>query len=348
MTEYSNLLDTFKARFQTMAEYNNLLDALIARCQKSVQSPNNSSGTPTVVPPPPPIFGDLPAKTCAPAAYSASKVSPAAIVPDSNVNQDVPPAANATRSAISRKLSPVAIDPPPFVPSLQQSSSTSSSTCALPENYKATTPIAPGVRIPKTQVQPDKEIDMHYKDLPQRAMKKELRRRGLLIGGLNAELSKRLEKDDEFQARARTAEDYDTMNPKQIYSLCVRRSLPSIGADSLLRDRLKAHDRRAYGIDAVRPEISPSIQPSWPISGPGNKGSRDTLQEKRRMPTLKDQSSGGTEMAKTMGQTAETMNPTNPEERAADKPKIGMLRGQNIPQACDESRKKKVRSTPIN
>ena len=169
-----------------MADYNNPLDALIARCQKSVQNSNNSSGTPTVVPSPSPILGDLPAKTSAPAAYSANKVSPAAIVHDSNVNQDVPPTTNATRSAISRKLSPVAIDPPPFVPSLQQSSSTSSSACALPENYKTTTPIAPGVPIPKTQVQPDKEIDMRYKDIRQRTMMKEVRRLGLLIGCLNA------------------------------------------------------------------------------------------------------------------------------------------------------------------
>ena len=354
MTEYSNLLDAFRARFHTMADYNNPLDALIARCQKSVQGsdvqPHNSSRSPTVVPPPPPpsILGDVPAKANAAAADSASKVSPVASVPHSNVNEVVPPAANATRSPISRNLSPVAIDPPPFVPLSPSSVSSSSTACTLQKAYKPTTPIAHEVPIHETKSKPDKEIYMRYKDLPQRTMKKELKRRGLLVGGLNAELSKRLEKDDEFQAKARTAEDYDTMDPKHIYSLCARRSLPSKGADSLLRDRLKAHDKRAYGIDAAEPKISPSILPIWPVSGPGNKDSREMLQEKRRVPTLKDTSSRGTEMAKTMGQTAETMNPANPGERAVRKPKTGMLPGQNIPQACNQCRKKNVRNIPPN
>ena len=91
---------------------------------------------------------------------------------------------------------------------------------------------------------PGQENRLCYEKMPWRTMSNELSRRGLICGGTHAELVKRLESDDEFQAETRTAVDYDKMDPKDLSSLCIRRSLPSQGTDLLLRNRLKAHDER--------------------------------------------------------------------------------------------------------
>ena len=93
---------------------------------------------------------------------------------------------------------------------------------------------------------PDKTSLLRYKNMPQTVMSEELKRRGLKSGGPNLDLVKRLEQDDAFQATPRTAENYDTMDPKYIQSLCVTRSISSQGETSVLRDRLKAHDKREY------------------------------------------------------------------------------------------------------
>ena len=142
------------------------------------------------------------------------------------------------------------VAPPPFVPLSQSSMVNLATACPSQNNPNPTLPI--GNAVPGQQ--------MHYRHMGQRPLKKELKKRGLLCGGLLADIVKRLEKDDKFQASVRTAEDYDTMNSKDMRALCVSRSIPIDGTDTLRRDRLKAHDKRG--------------------SAPGDKGGRQMLEEK--------------------------------------------------------------------
>ena len=183
---------------------------------------------------------------------------------------------------------------------------------------------------------------MCYRDLSQRTMKKELRRRGLVCGGLNADLIKRLEKDDIFQAKARTAEDYNTMDPEDVHSLCVRRSIPSNGTNSMLRDRLKAYDERRFGIEAPGPRLRPLIPPSGLVPALAVKGSREMLEEEPLVPSLKDKSTRMTRIAETIGQAAETVTPAIPKDYVGFKPTTGMLPGRNIHKVGDGCHKSKV------
>lgn len=176
---------------------------------------------------------------------------------------------------------------------------------------------------------------MSYKYLPQGTLKKELKRRGLKCGGMNADLIKRLEKDDMFQAEARTVEDYNTMNPEDVHSLCVRRSLPSNGPDSLRRERLKAYDERRFGREVPGLRLRPGILPSGPVSALPNKDSREILDEKSLVPTGKDKPTQLTRRVEMIGQAAETVTSAMPKDDNELKPTSSMLPAQNICKAGD-------------
>ena len=295
---------------------------------------------------PPPILGDLPATASAPTAYTFSNSPSAAVFHHPDANHNVPPAANVPRSAISRDLALVATNPPPSVSSLQSPIATSYSAYAAQDAQKNTNPVghaAPREEMTKDQIktEPDQDVHLRYRDLPQRIMKKELKRRGLLCGGPNADLARRLEEDDKFQAEARTAEDYDTMSSKDIYNLCRRRSIPSMGTDSELRDRLKTHDKRKHGIEAAEPRLYPLIFPSWPVPNLETHKSHGRLEEKPLMPTVKDEPIRATEIAETIEQTAGIVTPAIHKDNAKSKSINGLLPTQAI-HAGNGYRKSKV------
>ena len=177
---------------------------------------------------------------------------------------------------------------------------------------------------------------MRYRDL---AIKKELKRRGL---GLIAELAKRLEEDDKFQAKATSAEDYDTMSPRDIYSPYIRRSVATNDTDSILKDRLKAHDRRKYGIEAPGSRLSPMSLPSGPVSALDNKGSREVPNKRPLVPTVMNTPTLVTEKAETIGQTAKIVTPVIPNDYVVLEPIHHTLPGHNIHKACNECRRSKV------
>ena len=183
---------------------------------------------------------------------------------------------------------------------------------------------------------------MSYKYMPQRTLKKELKTRGLKCGGMNADLIKRLEKDDMLQAEARTVEDYNTMNPEDVHSLCVRRSLPSNGPDSLRRERLKAYDERRFGIEVPRLRLRPGIMPSGPVPALANKHSREMLDEKPLVPSGKDKPTMLTRRAEIIRQAAETVTFATPKDDVGSKPTPSMVPGQNIHKAGDGCRKSVV------
>lgn len=177
-------------------------------------------------------------------------------------------------------------------------------------------------------------------------MRKELKARGLLCHGPNADLVKRLEKDDIFQATPRTAENYDTVNPKDIHNLCVRRSIPSQGTISSLEDRLEAHDRREIGIEDAVPSFIPLTVSSGPLPALEVKASQEMLEEEPLVRTVKDEPSSVTEVVKMFEETAETVALTKPIQSMECKPMFGMLLGQNIHRACSECRSSHVSSIP--
>lgn len=182
-----------------------------------------------------------------------------------------------------------------------------------------------------------KDNHMSYKYLPQRTLKKELKTRGLKCGGLNAELIKRLEKDDLLQAKARTAKNYDTMNPEDVRSLCVRRSLPSNGPDSLRRERLKAYDERISGIEVpgLRLRLRLGKLPSGPVPTLPNKVSRGTLDRDPLVPTSKDKLTQLTRMTKCIRQVVKAVTSVVPKDDVGSKPTPNMLPGQNLRNAGD-------------
>ena len=188
--------------------------------------------------------------------------------------------------------------------------------------------------------EPDKASLVRYKNMPQRAMRNELKRRGLYSYGPNPYLVKRLEQDDEFQAKPRTGENYDTMDTKDIHSLCAKRFIPSQGTTSLLRDRLKAHDKRENKRHPIVPRLSPSMSPSGHLPGLEIKASTKMLDEKQPLVlTRKDEPVSGREKAKAVGETLAAAKPKN------SKTMHNMLPG-NIHKACRDCRQNHVCSLP--
>ena len=326
-----------------MRDSKNGLEKLIAPCQRSVQCPccplHSPFGQklPTVVPSPP-----IPRATIDPAAV---------IVPCSDVKQNLSPTAHATCSTISRNTLPRANSCPPVVLSLQPPIATSLTAYTSRETPEPSTPIDHTTAGQKSRkdgikIQTDSEIHIRYRDVPWRTLHNEVKRRGLLIAGTQAELTKRLEKDDEFQANLRTAEDYDTMDPTNVYRLCVLRSVPSNGTDSLLRDRLKAHDKRRYEIESTGPRSSSSVMPSGPISVVDYKGCQDTLKEKLLVSAVKNISTRTIEVAETIGQATEMVTRAIAKEHVGINPIKGMLPSRNIHEAYSDCRKSKVCKKP--
>ena len=304
---------------------------------------------PQGIAPRPCVSRDLPATAAATAAFTSSNVTPTDTAsrphapqklpppiaaprleaprdlppaPHPTVNKKVPPATTAPRSAISRVLSPGATAPSPFVPLFQLPIATSISACASQKTLEPTIPtghVGPRQDIGEGCIkeESDKGLRTHYKNMYQDAMRKELKARGLLCHGPNADLVKRLEQDDGFQAKPRTAENYDTMSPEAIHSLCVRRSIPSNGTISSLKDRLKAHDKRESSLDAATPGISPLSIPSGRFSALEVKNNKEMLEEKPLVPTVKEEPAAVTETTDPVDDL-----PSNVRERSLSKTDI--------------------------
>ena len=176
-------------------------------------------------------------------------------------------------------------------------------------------------------------------DTSRSAMNKALKRRGL---GLIAELAKRLGEDDKFQTKARTAADYDTMSPRDIDSLCIRRSVATNDTESILKGRLKAHDRRKYGTEVPGSRLDPILLPGGPVSALDNEGSREVLNKTPLVPTVMNTPTLVTDKAETIGQAAKIVKPTIPEDYVGLEPIHGTLPGHNIHKACNDCRRSKV------
>lgn len=171
------------------------------------------------------------------------------------------------------------------------------------------------------------------------AMKKELKRRGL---GLIADLAKRLEEDDRFQARARSANDYDMMSPRNIHSPSTHRSVATDDTDSLLKGGLQAQDKRQYGSTAPGSRLSPVPLPIGPVSVLDNKGSREMFDKRLLVPAVMNTPTLVTDEAETIGQTATVVTPIIPKDYAQLEPVYSTLPGHNIHKACNACRKSKV------
>lgn len=274
-----------------------------------------------------------------------------AVDPHTIVNKKVLPAVTAPRSAISGNPSPAATAPSPFVPLFPLPIASSISACDLQNNHESTGPIGHAEARQDTSKGcinglPEKRLRLRYQNLSQDAMRKELKARGLICHGQNADLVKRLERDDEFQAKPRTAENYDKMNSKDIRSLCFRRFIPSHGTTSSLRGRLKAHDNRINGRGAAVPGLSPLIVPSGPLSTPELKGSREVLEEKPLVQTVNDGSASMIETTERSGETAEKVALAQPLKSVVFKPMNFIEPRQTIHKACSECRKSKVGGAP--
>ena len=132
------------------------------------------------------------------------------------------------------------------------------------------------------------------------------------------------------------------MNPEDIHSLCIRRSISSNGTDLELRDRLKTHDNRRYGFEAAEPGLNPLILPSRPLSPQEDNDSREMREERRLTPGVKNKPMGVTETAETSEQTPERGTPAISEDFVGFNPINGTLPGQNIHQECNACGKSKV------
>lgn len=307
---------------------------------------------PPTTAPQPCISGDLPATATAATVYtprysSSSAVTPrpsvskdpppAETAPHPDVNKNVPPAADAPPSAIPRNLLPAATTPSPFVPLFQLPIATSGSAYALQTSNEPETPIRhveakEDPRKDYTKEEQGKGFYARYKNMPQSAMREELKSRGLLCHGRNVDLVKRLEQDDSFQTKPRTAENYDTMDSSDIFDLCVRRFIPSQGTLPLLRARLKGHDKRVNRKKAAVPRPSLVTVPSEPPSA------LDTLEEKPVVPTVKDKETSRTERAGSVKETAEIAAARRCVE---SKPTNRVLSAQCIRRSCNHCRIRK-------
>ena len=282
---------------------------------------------PAVTAPRPHGLEILPLPIASPRLEARRNLTPAAVGHHPTANEKVPPATNAPRSAMSGVHSPVATAPSPFIPLFQLPIAASVSACASRRAHEHTTLTGHGKPRQDTgkgcikeesdkgcikkepdkgcikeksdkeciKEEPDKGFRTHYKNMYQDAMRKELKARGLLCHGPNADLVKRLEEDDGFQAKPRIVENYDTMSLKDIRSLCVRRSIPSTDMISSLRDRLKAHDQGKRRLEAAGPGLSPLSAPCGRLSTLEEKNSKEIIEEKPLMPAVKDEPATVTE-----------------------------------------------------
>ena len=185
----------------------------------------------------------------------------------------------------------------------------------------------------RINVQMDKEIPIPDRDL---VMKKDLKRRGL---GLIAELANCLEEDRKIQAKARSANDYDMMSPKDIYSLYTRRSVATNDTDSILKGRLEARDRKKDGIEAPGSRLNPILVPIGPVD---DKGSREVSNKKPLVPTVITTPTLVTDKAENIGQTAKIVTPIIPKDCVGLESIHGASPGHNINKACSECRRSKV------
>ncbi len=276
--------------------------------------------------------------------------SPAA-APKSDDNKDVPPAVIAPQAAIHKCLSPAATAPSPILPLFQLPIANSSPTDAPQSMTESSTPIRhveprKDTREGSIKEEGKKVLYIRYKNMSQIAMREELKARGLLCHGPNADLFKRLEQDDEFQAKSRTAENYDTMNPQKLHTLCVRRFIPSQGTVSSLKERLKAHDKRETRKETAVRGFSPMRIPSEPPPALEIKDSHTMLEEKPLVPKAKDETPPRIESAEIGEEKAGTVIPAKTEKRVESNPMNGIRSGQPIKKACSGCRKSHVCSIP--
>lgn len=276
---------------------------------------------------------------------------PPAAAPKSDDNKDVPPAVIAPQAAIPKSLSPAATAPSPFLPLFQLPIASSSPTDAPQSMTESSIPIChveprKGTREGSIKEERNKVLHIRYKNMTQRAMREELKGRGLLCPGPNADLVKRLEQDDEFQAKSRTAENYDTMNPQELHTLCVRRFLPSQGTVSSLKDRLKAHDKREPRKEAAVRGLSPMRIPSEPPPALEINDSHAMLEEKPLVPIVRGGSVPRIEAAEIGEGTAKIVIPAKTEERVESNPMNGIRSGQPRKKACSGCRKSHVCCIP--
>ena len=269
--------------------------------------------------------------------------------PHADVDRSVPPPpAYVPHSAIHRKFFPEAPAPSPFPPIFQlpiEDSASAHGPQEANEPVTQTCHIEPEKTKCKdhTKDEPDKKFPVRYKNMPQTAMREELKMRGLHSSGPNPDLVKRLEKDDAFQAKQRTAENYDTMDPKDIHSLCATRSIPSQGTTSMLRDRLKAHDKRENRKEPAVARLGPLMFRSGHLPVLEIKARRKMLDEKSLVPTSKDEPASRTETAEGVGGT---LAAAKPKKSIGYKMMHNMLPG-NIHRACETCQKGHVCSLPM-
>ena len=271
---------------------------------------------------------------------------PIVTVPNCHINKSIPPATNVSQCAFSRNLYPKAASSPSSVPSIQPPIATPPTAYASQVQYIAKNPIGHTILGQNTSrsrinVQVDTEIPMRYRDL---AVKKELKRRG---PGLIGELAKRLEDDDKIQDKAKSAEDYDTMSPRDIYSPRIRHCVATNATDPILKGRLKAHDRRENGIAAPGSRLSPIVLPSGPVSTLDDKGSRERPNKRPLVRTVMNTPTLVTDKAQTIGQTAKIVTPVIPKDYVGLEPIHAKLPCHNIRKACNEPRRSKVCSISL-
>lgn len=259
----------------------------------------------------PDVPENLPAAINAPRPSVPKTIQPPIATPHANGDRTVPPApAYAPHPAIPRKPFPEATAPSPFAP-ISQVSIENSTPAHGPQ--KVNEPVTPTSHLEPEKSkcadhmkdESDKIPPLSYRNMPQRVLRPELKRRGLLSGGPNPELVKRLEQDDAFQATQRTAENYDTMDPKDVHRLCAARLIPSNGTTSLLRDRLKAHDKRGKKKEPAVPIPISIMSHSGHLPVLETKASRKMLDEKPLVPTTKDERALRTKTAERIDKACE-------------------------------------------
>ena len=301
--------------------------------------------------PRPDVPKNPPPTETAPRPRVTKKLPPPAATSHPNVNNDVQPAANAPRPAIPKILSPATTASSPFVPLFQLPIANSISECAPQNITEPTTPICDveprkDTRKGCVKERPNKESHIRYKNMAQSAMREELKARGLVCHGPNADLVKRLEQDDAFQAKPRTAENYDTLDPEKVRGLCVRRFIPSHGTVSSIKDRLKAHDKRESREEAAGRRLRPVRVSNEALSILKIKASREMLKERPLVSTVNDELASTTETAEIEEKMTEIVAPSKHKTCVEFKPMKPMLSTKPRHKACIYCRKSKVCSIP--
>ena len=357
---------------ETMGDYNSYLDGLMADCRRSVQHHFDPPQSPHVAPqyfatrpsplpshtfkepkatvPRPHISKNLPGTAIAPVAHTLGSVPFATTAPGPYTHNYLNLPAAGPGPGPPRSPPPAATTPSPFTPLFELPIASSISACAPQKSNAPTTPVRlteqrHDRRKDCIEEEADKEYPPRYKNMSQGPMRKELKRRGLLCHGPNADLFKRLKKDDKFQGKPRTAENYDTMNPKDIHMLCVHRCIPSHGSVTSLRDRLKAHDKRDKMMEAAVSGLRPVVvYCSGHLPTLEVKPDREMVEEKPLVPITKDEPASVTEIA---GIVEETFEPVE-SAKALDYAETGLINGMllyhNRRKACSTCRQRKVSS----